>query len=170
MRNGQIFLRENGYYILGSDPTGSCIVQNSNSQTYYNNDSPIKFLENGIYSCSVSLNLAEFTNFCNNKLWRTLYLFNFYSDLNLVGILGNANPNKLDVSIIHIDHFINFIKNWVSVIDNSKLELETSSFDSTTNTCDFPRNIVMDIIWGRAGPRYDLQNYINSVMISLRNE
>ena len=92
-----ILLRENGYYISGRDVNGMCITKDNYGFIYYNNDITLKFLENLIYSCSLSLNQLEFENFCKNKLWRNYVIFNFFSNIDLLGILGNANIKNKDV-------------------------------------------------------------------------
>ena len=63
-------------------------------------DIPIRFLINNYYSCQILLNYEEYKNFCLNKDWRNLKIFNFARRLQLIGIFGNAKIDSHDVLLI----------------------------------------------------------------------
>jgi len=85
---------DEGLYMTGSQQDHSCKYRNSPSdfkKVESTFDSPINYRENTIYSCNLNFNLSQFENFCTNKKWKNLKIYDFPTLIQYVGIFGNAN-------------------------------------------------------------------------------
>lgn len=84
---------KDGFYILGVDSNGTCLDKPAAGETPAINsylDRPMKFPEDTLYGCSLKLNFTSFYNFCNDKKWKDLLLFNLENDLTHLGKYGSS--------------------------------------------------------------------------------
>jgi hypothetical protein len=85
---------DEGLYMTGRSQDTTCRYSYSPSDmnmvesTF---DSPINYGVNTLYSCNMNFNLTEFENFCENKNWKNLTLYDFPTLIQYIGIFGNAN-------------------------------------------------------------------------------
>lgn len=108
MRNSSTIFQEfqaykDGYYINGRNSDGTCIEKtSSNSNQFINSnfDHPLKFKQENLYSCYKNLTFNEFNNFCINKRWKYLELFNVENEVIFLGKYGSSEINYKSVSII----------------------------------------------------------------------
>jgi hypothetical protein len=115
----------NGFALRGADNMGRCFSVNtplkkedrtalssitgavtkpsieSVKELLYYDDPVFTFEDSMLYGCTVELSQAELTNFCKNKEWIHLMIYQNLFQLEKFGISGNSNPE--------------FIKDWADV-------------------------------------------------------
>lgn len=144
-------VRKNGFYLQGRNNDGSCAT--GTNLLYSNFDFPVKFKSNAIYSCSMNYNPDEFNQFCSSQGWKNFILFKMVSDIQYIGIFGNANYT--------------YLQDWLRV--QNDIDLDNFSLNSTTTSCYFPSNIKLDIVYAKAGSIENPQNYVVAARLSSNN-
>ncbi len=144
-------VRKNGFYLQGRNNDGSCAT--GTNLLYSNFDFPVKFKSNAIYSCSMNYNPDEFNQFCSSQGWKNFILFKMVSDIQYIGIFGNANYT--------------YLQDWLRV--QNDIDLDNFSLNSTTTSCYFPSNIKLDIVYAKAGSIENPQNYVVAASLSSNN-
>ena len=111
--NGSILFEvpDEGLYMTGRQQDNTCSYINLPSdfkliESIF--DSPINYGVNTLYSCNLNLNLTQFQNFCTNKNWKNLTMFNLATYIQYIGIFGNANIEYENVIYTMIIYFLLF--------------------------------------------------------------
>ena len=120
-------------------------------KTLYQNslDMDIKFGKNLNLECSIAvIDAVDYQNYCQNKTWTNLEMFNLDEMIKgYIGILGNSDPQ--------------YSNDWVKII-NDNYDETTSEWDNVTNSCTFPNEIILTVLFGKASSEEDPQYYIIS--------
>lgn len=112
----------------------------------------IKFGESSLYTCQKRFkDINEFSNFCTSQQWKDLQLYSNIQNIQYLGIMGNADPSNPN--------------EWLKVLND--YNFSNSTF--VNNNCNFPNNIILDILYSRAGIKVNPQKYIVSAKISSIN-
>jgi hypothetical protein len=111
---------------------------------YSNLDSRVQFNTDMTYGCIKKLTYNQFINFCINKEYKNLLIFNQTQYIQQLGIFGNADFNN--------------VKDWTDVIND--VDLNSGYLFDDEISCYLPTNIYFDVITAQAGPIDNPQNYI----------
>lgn len=86
-------VHKDGFYIYGRNYNGTCITKSSNNTNqiiYSDFDHPLKFKQNTLYACYKNFTFTEFYNFCINKKWKDLTIFNLQNEIMFLGKYGSS--------------------------------------------------------------------------------
>ena len=90
----------------------------------YFDDPVFTFQDSMIYGCTVSLNYLELQDFCLNRGWNNLLIFqNLYQDA-WFGVSGNSNPH--------------FSQDWKQITTSPNDEIGGSGSWTNQGVCSFP--------------------------------
>ncbi|TNV81556.1 hypothetical protein FGO68_gene15939 [Halteria grandinella] len=117
------------------------------SEDLYYDDPELLFADSTIYGCRLSLTRQELRDFCENKKWQNLMLFQNLQQLDVIGRFGNADPH--------------LIKDWTEAIfDSDKAAGETFIWDNAAGTCTFPSSYVLKIFYSKINTKRNPQYQI----------
>lgn len=92
---------KNGYFLYGRNHNGTCIIENSSlSDPIINSyfDKTLKFKQDTLYSCYTNMTFNQFYNFCKDKKWQNLTIFNMQKDIIFLGKYGSSEIDYKSVS------------------------------------------------------------------------
>lgn len=110
-------------------------MENSQDLKYF--DEPQLTFEDSIISgCHLDLNFAELIDFCTNKKYANLMIFQNLFNLKKIGKYGNSNPH--------------FVDDWINVSKNNKINLNPT-IDEGDGSCSFPSKGQISIFYQKIG-------------------
>lgn len=145
-----------GMYMIGRKDDGTCSSIKSGNTIQSSLDTPILFGVNSVYSCNQNFNLQQFQDFCNNKDWKNLVIYNFVKNIQYIGIFGSSDNT--------------YLQDWTQVIMDYDLTKNYTSWTSSNSSCTFPNNIYLDVLISKAGAVNNPQNYVVSAKLSASKE
>ncbi|CDW85277.1 UNKNOWN [Stylonychia lemnae] len=162
-----INMTKGGFKIRGADNHGMCYNLKTSLQTglnttnytietpsenLYMDDPILSFDDSTIYGCKINLTRQELINFCSNKTWQNMMLFQNFQLLKYVGRFGNSNPH--------------YLSDWVqATVDSQKdKSLITASWDEPSGTCVLPSAYFVQIFYSKINTRSDPQYQIVKVV------
>ena len=99
-RDFQVY--KDGFELYGRNYNGTCInITDSAEKPLINSnfDKPLLFKQDSLYACYRNMTFSDFYNFCINKKWKDLLVFNIVKDINLLGKFGASEIDYKSVGI-----------------------------------------------------------------------
>jgi len=110
------------------------LIEKVSDATYF--DDPLLTFEDGImYGCYMDLTNSELNNFCKNKEWVYLMLYQNLFDMQMFAKFGNAIPENE--------------KDWGTVNKLDAENLLNDASDSISGLCDFRSNAVVQVYYSK---------------------
>lgn len=115
--------------------------------TYFS-DPVLTFEDSMFYGCTLELTKDELSNFCTNREWIHLVLFQNLFQLDRFGYFGNSAPE--------------FIKDWGTVISTGDDPFQAPA-GNTGDTCDFPSTRIVEVYYSKLNTFEDPQYTIKRI-------
>jgi len=163
----------NGFPLRGADNTGRCysvntplkkedmskldsingavtkpFIQDMKNLTYFD-DPVLTFEDSMLYGCTLELTQAELMQFCRNREWIHLVLFQNLFNLEKFGISGNAAPE--------------FAKDWGTVTTRTSDDPFEMAANESGDTCSFPSTRIVEVYYSKINTNEEPQYTIKQI-------
>lgn len=105
----------------------------------YFDDPLMTFEDSSVHGCTIDLTFDELKEFCEQKTWRSLAIFqNFYQDdaFEKVGRYANSDPN--------------YPEDWIDITREANDQFDNAGvFDRNSGACTFPSIHIVEVFYQR---------------------
>ena len=116
---------------------------NKVTEPLYIEDPVLTFEDSMLYGCTLNLNFEELKDFCQNRGWNNLMIFQNLYQLKYFGKSGNSNPA--------------YLNDWEQISIYKDEMSQAGVFSDETGACQFPSTHSVDIFYQKIGTVSDPQ-------------